>query len=147
MEKEIIMPETFRSVVPIQIRFSDIDALGHINNNVYFSYFDLGKSFYFENLKTSYVSWTDGIIVIARIETDFISPVFYKEDIVVESKIKKIGNKSAVFVQQIKNTLTNDVKCRSSSVIVAYNPKTKVAMSIPDIWKKGISEFEGMSFE
>lgn len=135
--------ELFKSILPIQIRFNDIDALGHINNNIYLSYFDLGKIEYFENLRSSYVSWIDGLIVVARLEVDFIKPVFYKEKIAVDSKIISVGNKSAVFVQQIRNTLTNEVKCKCSSVIVAYNPKTKESMLIPDIWRRGISEYEG----
>ncbi|HCO67439.1 MAG TPA: acyl-CoA thioester hydrolase [Dysgonomonas sp.] len=145
MEKEIVVEE-FKASVPIQIRFNDIDALGHINNNVYFSFFDLGKTTYFEDLKASYVSWTDGIVVIARIEVDFIAPVFYKEQIVVDSKITKIGNKSAVFMQQIRNSITNEIKCRAMSVVVTYNPKTMTAMPIPAIWRNAISEFEGIEF-
>lgn len=145
MEKEIVVEE-FKASVPVQIRFNDIDALGHINNNVYFSFFDLGKTTYFEDLKASYVSWTDGIVVIARIEVDFIAPVFYKEQIVVDSKITKIGNKSAVFMQQIRNSITNEIKCRAMSVVVTYNPKTMTAMPIPAIWRNAISEFEGIEF-
>lgn len=141
-----INEEKFKSSLPIQIRFNDIDALGHINNNIYLSYFDLGKIEYFENLKSSYVSWTDGIIVVARLEVDFIQPVFYKESIAVDSKILKVGNKSAVFLQHVRNTLTNEVKCKCTSVIVAYNPKTMVSMPIPDIWRKGMSEYEGQEF-
>jgi len=145
MEVEI-KEEVFNATIPIQIRFNDIDALGHINNNVYFSFFDLGKTHYFEDLRASYVSWTDGMIVVARIEVDFIAPVFYKEQIVVESKITKIGNKSAVFIQQIRNSLTNEVKCRAMSVVVTYNPKTMTAMPIPQIWRDAISGFEGIQF-
>jgi len=147
MKTEEIKEETFRASLPIQIRFNDIDALGHINNNVYFSFFDLGKTTYFEDLKASYVSWTDGIVVIARIEVDFIAPVFYKEPIVVESKITKIGNKSAVFLQQIRNSLTNEIKCSATSVVVTYNPKTMTAMPIPAIWRNAISEYEGKNFQ
>ena len=141
-----IKEEIFKNSLPIQIRFSDIDAIGHINNNIYFSYFDLGKASYFEDLKSSYVSWTDGIIVVAHLEVDFLVPVFYKETIAVDSKIIKVGNKSAVFLQQIRNTLTNEVKCRCTSVVVAFNPKTNKGMAIPDIWRRGMSEFEGVQF-
>lgn len=141
-----IKEELFKSSLPIQIRFNDIDALGHINNNLYFSYFDLGKAEYFENLKASYVSWTEGIIVIARIEVDFITPVFYKEQITVDTKITRIGNKSATCLQQIRNSLTNEIKCRCTSVIVAYDPKTMSGMPIPEIWRNGMSEFEGVQF-
>ena len=144
--KEEVSKDIFKSTLPIQIRFNDIDSLGHINNNIYFSYFDLGKINYLENLRTSYVSWTDGIIVIARIEVDFIAPVFYKEKVAVDTKVTKIGTKSVVFLQQVRNTLTGEIKCRCNSVVVAYNPKTSQAMAVPEIWRHGMSEFEEMKF-
>lgn len=145
-EREIT-EETFRHTLPIQIRFNDVDSIGHINNNIYFSYFDLGKINYFENLKASYVSWIDGIIVIARIEVDFIAPVFYKEDIVVDTKIVRVGNKSVTLLQQIRNSLTNEIKCRCSSVVVTYNPKELVAMKVPQIWKESIIDYEGLDIK
>ncbi|NDW19615.1 acyl-CoA thioesterase [Dysgonomonas sp. 216] len=141
-----INTEHFRHSLPIQIRFNDIDAIGHINNNIYFSYFDLGKTYYFEDLKASYVSWTEGIIVVARIETDFLSPIYYKESIVVETKVKKIGTKSFTLLQQIRNVKTQEIKCRCTSIIVAYNAQLQTSMDIPDVWRDGISVYEGTDF-
>ena len=43
---EITTP--FRHSIPVQLRFNDIDILGHLNNSVYFTLFDLGKTRYFE---------------------------------------------------------------------------------------------------
>jgi len=142
-----IKEENFNHTLPIQIRFNDIDAVGHINNNEYFSYFDLGKSVYFDNLKASTVSWTDGFIVIARIETDFYSPIYYKESIVVDTKILKIGTKSVTMLQQIRNVKTNEIKCRCKSIIVAYDAVLQTSMDIPDVWKKAIAGYEGMDLE
>jgi len=141
-----IKEELFRHSVPIQIRFNDIDAIGHINNNIYFSFFDLGKTYYFEDLRADTVSWTEGIIVVARIETDFLSPIYYKESIVVDTKILKIGTKSLTMLQQIRNVKTGEVKCRCKSIIVAYDAKLQTSMDIPDIWRDGISNYEGTDF-
>ncbi|WP_165020353.1 MULTISPECIES: acyl-CoA thioesterase [unclassified Dysgonomonas] len=138
-----IKEETFKTTLPIQIRFSDIDALGHINNNIYFSYFDLGKTDYFEKIKSSLVNWTEGIVVIAHISVDFFSPIYYKEIVAVDTKVIKLGEKSGVCLQQIRNIKTNEIKCRCESVFVTYNPDTQSSMAIPDIWRKAISEFEG----
>lgn len=33
----------------VQLRFNDIDILGHLNNTVYFSLYDLGKARYMED--------------------------------------------------------------------------------------------------
>ena len=35
---------TYRHVMPVQIRFSDVDQYGHMNNSSYFSIYDLAKT-------------------------------------------------------------------------------------------------------
>lgn len=138
-----IKPETFKTTLPIQIRFGDIDAMGHINNNIYFSYFDLGKTSYFEKICPTAISWTDGLIVVAHIEVDFFSPIYYKESIVVDTKIIRLGEKSGTVMQQIRNVKSNEIKCRCTSVFVAYDANTQSSIPIPDSWREVISKYEG----
>lgn len=135
----------FKTTLPIQIRFNDLDALGHVNNNMYFSFFDLGKINYFEKVKASKFSWMAGTIVVARIETDFYSPIYYKEPIVVDTKVARLGNKSGTFIQQIRNVKTDEVKCRCTSTFVAYNPDLQASMPIPDAWREAIEEYENIA--
>ena len=40
----------FKRSTSVQLRFNDIDALGHVNNSVYFQFFDLAKTEYFAGL-------------------------------------------------------------------------------------------------
>ena len=135
--------EQFKSSLPIQIRFNDIDAMGHINNNIYLSYFDLGKNAYMEAVKGSGLSWTEGAIVIAHIEMDFLKPVFYRRKITVDSKIIKIGEKSGVFLQQIRDLENDAVMCVCKSVFVYYDADTATSVSIPSSWREAMSKFEG----
>lgn len=139
-----ISEEIFKRTIPIQIRFNDIDSIGHINNNIYYSYYDLGKIAYLDQLKAESVSWTDGQIVLARTESDFFFPVFYKEKIAVDTKIIYLGNKSGIFLQQIRNTDTNQIKSRCKSVFVTFNAKTNSSIEVPDDWRRVISAFEGL---
>lgn len=37
----------YRHHQPIQLRFNDIDMLGHVNNTLYFEYMDMAKTRYF----------------------------------------------------------------------------------------------------
>ncbi|MDR1810535.1 MAG: acyl-CoA thioesterase [Prevotella sp.] len=136
--------EIFRHSLPIQIRFNDIDAIGHINNNVYFSYFDLGKVSYFEDIKASYVSWIEGIVVLAHLEVDFLSPIYYKEPLAVDTKALKVGTKSITLLQQLRNVKTQEVKCRCTSVIVAYDANLQASMDIPPVWKEAVLAYDAM---
>lgn len=138
--------EEFKSSLPIQIRFNDIDAMGHINNNIYLSYFDLGKNAYLEAVKGSGLSWTEGAIVIAHIEMDFLKPTFYRRHVAVDSKIIKLGDKSGVFLQRIRDMENNEVKCICKSVFVYYDAGAATSVSIPPVWREAIERYEGKNF-
>ena len=43
-------PEDFRFSCPIDVRFRDIDAMGHVNNAVYATYFENARAGYIEAL-------------------------------------------------------------------------------------------------
>ena len=38
----------FKHTLPVQLRFNDIDALGHVNNSIYFTFYDLGKPLFWK---------------------------------------------------------------------------------------------------
>ena len=50
MEEEV----KFNHFMPAQIRFSDVDQFGHVNNSVYFSLYDLAKTTYFKDVLVSH---------------------------------------------------------------------------------------------
>ncbi len=37
----------FHHTMPMQIRFNDVDKFGHVNNTIYFQFYDTGKTEYF----------------------------------------------------------------------------------------------------
>ena len=67
---------SFRHIIPIQIRFSDVDQFGHMNNSVYFSLYDLAKTSYFRDVFGEH-DWRKFAVVVANINADFLAPVFF----------------------------------------------------------------------
>lgn len=51
------MNDIFPSWYPLQIRFRDLDPLAHVNNTVYFTYFEEARSHYFDQLETWLKEW------------------------------------------------------------------------------------------
>src|SRR5262249_43847688 len=43
------MDDNFPCWYPVQIRFRDLDPLAHVNNAVYFTYFEEARSYYFSD--------------------------------------------------------------------------------------------------
>ena len=71
MEEEI----KFNHTLPIQLRFNDVDKFGHVNNTVYFSFYDLGKTEYFASV-CPHVDWQKDGIVVVHIEADFLAQIY-----------------------------------------------------------------------
>lgn len=137
------MEQVYKHEIPLQLRFNDIDILGHLNNSVYFNFFDLGKSRYFEAVRGKKLDWRTADIVIASIHADFLAPVFFSEPIAVQTAVTEIGNKSFKIIQRVVNTQTGQIKCVCTSVMVGFDIATVSAKPISDDWKQDIMKYEG----
>jgi len=133
----------FNHTIPIQLRFNDFDALGHVNNSVYFSFYDLGKTSYFSEVIPNMSLDKKVGVVIANIQVNFILPVYPEEHVAVQTAVVEIGNKSFKLFQQLIDTDTNEVKCICRTVMVGFDAKTKVTRAISDEWRKAMTDFEG----
>lgn len=126
----------------IQIRFGDIDIMGHVNNGVQLSYLDLGRLDYFEQVYGQTIDWNDAALIVAHLEIDYLSPILLKDKIEVHTCIHKIGNKSVSMTQNIVDIATGEIKTRTNQVMVAYSQKFGESIKVPETLKIRIREFE-----
>lgn len=128
----------FKHSTPIQIRFNDIDLAGHVNNAVFQYYYDYGKLRFMDSTFEDIIDWTKSGFVLLNINVDYISPIYLHEEIIVETRIDQVKNKSIVIQQLIraKGTSNEDgIKSVAKSVMVAYDFITKESMEIPQSWR------------
>jgi len=133
----------FNHSTPIQLRFNDFDALGHVNNSVYFSFYDLGKTCYFNQIMPDMSESKEVGVVIANIHVSFLLPVYPGEKVAVETAVVEIGNKSFKLLQQLIDLDSKEVKCICHTVMVCFDAKTKTTRPISDEWRKAMTDFEG----
>ncbi len=126
----------------VQVRFSDIDMLRHVNNIVLQQYYDLGKIDYFRNVVGMPAIWTEEAFIVVSTKVDFIEEVRMDDKIVVETSITKIGTKSLTFHQDMVDFTTRKVKSRNESVMVAFDLNQRVSMEIKPQWRQSIEEHE-----
>ncbi|MCB9018237.1 MAG: acyl-CoA thioesterase [Prevotellaceae bacterium] len=126
----------------IQMRFNDIDVLGHVNNAVQIIYFDYGKVKYFETLKDQILDWSGSDLVMVHFEVDFVEPIFRENQIMVKTKVYEIGNKSIKLVQTLQDSETGHVKSVCRSVMCGFDTKTNESLLISDEWRNLIQKFE-----
>lgn len=133
---------TFHHTLPIQLRFNDVDKFGHVNNAVYFSFYDLGKTDYFSSV-CPHVDWEKDGIVVVHIEADFVAQIFGSDHIAVQTAVTEIGKKSFRLMQRVIDRDTGEVKCTGTSVMVAFDLEKHQSKPLTEEWIKAICEFEG----
>ena len=138
--------EIYKHSIPVQLRFNDTDALGHVNNSVYLSFYDLGKTDYFNTIRGLEIKQRDVDVVIAHIDVDFIAPVFLNDHIAVQTRVSAIGNKSFSLKQRIVDQETGEEKCVCHTVMVGFDFETNTAKPISKEWRDAIELYEGHSY-
>lgn len=133
----------FKHKYPTQLRFSDFDMLGHVNNSVYLQIMDLGKVDYFAKATGKTPDTKGTIPVVAHIDIDFDQPTMPGEQVMVETATECIGTKSITLRQQIVNADNGSVKCRTRVVMVNLDLRTGATAEITDADRMAISRYEG----
>lgn len=118
----------------VQPRWSDFDMLGHVNNTVYFQYFDLAKSDFFLSRLGGDIDLRSVAPVVVNVNCDFAAPTLPGEPIEVRSRVTKIGEKSLTFEQSVVNPATGSLKCSCTTVMVAFNLRAGASVAVPDSW-------------
>jgi acyl-CoA thioester hydrolase len=86
--------------VPIEVIYRDLDAMGHVNNAVYFSYFELGRQKYWEaavGLKTVF----DIAFVVASASIDYRRPAHLGDRLSLDVRLPRTGTSSFDFVYSL----------------------------------------------
>lgn len=131
--------ETFAHITPVQIRFNDVDIMGHVNNAVHQHYYDYARLEFFREVFGETIDWDRQALVLAAITVDYLEPIQLDDKVEVRTWITRIGNKSLNMSQEIMQAKTGSIKSKSNSVLVGYNRLQGETITIPTAWKERIS--------
>ncbi len=106
----------------VQVRFADLDVLGHVNNSVYLTYFEAARVYYFKHLLQSDWDWQTDSVVLVKNEVEYLRPIFLHDVPEIEISTAHVGTKSFTFHYDIR---VKGVQCsKGSSTLVAFDAKT-----------------------
>lgn len=136
----------FRHHIPLQMRFIDIDMLGHLNNSVYFTFMDLAKTRYFQAVLGDKLDFGRFGVVIVNVNCDFCAPTFFDDEIECDTAVVAIGEKSLTLEQRVFSPKDGVVKCRCRTIMSGFDAKTLTSVPITDEWRQAIEKYEGRTF-
>ncbi len=128
-----------RFTTEIQMRFRDLDAMGHVNNAVYLSYCELARTQFY--LKHSFKrSLHDIDFILAHVDMDYVSAAEWGDRIEVSVWPSMIGESSFTLSYELRDKTSNRLLATSSSVLVSYDYDKKKTKPIPAEFRKMLEE-------
>lgn len=115
---------------PVQLRFSDIDSMGHVNNSRYLSFLEDSRIQLLATIAESGPKTLMGLI-LARVEIDYVKPVLLtREPVEVEVWISHVGSKSFTLGSVIRQG--DAVTANANAVLVAFDYATQTSRALFD---------------
>jgi len=133
--------EGYALALPVEVRFRDMDSMGHVNNAVFFTYF--------ENARIAYWRAVPGIrsrraldYILARAECDFRSPVALEDELTCHIRVGSFGRSSFTFEYLLREERTGRIVAEGRTVQAMYDYASRTTRPIDEGLKAAIREFE-----
>ncbi len=122
---------------PIQIRFKDVDALGHVNNANHLTYFETARIDYFRAVISVPIDWETEGMILKHQSVDYKKPILLNDQIAVDTWFVRAGNTSFELhysLVRINKDGSETEMASGTSIIVCYNYKEQRTTPVPKIW-------------
>ena len=122
--------EGYPFVVPVEVRFRDLDALGHVNNVVTLTYMESARIAWWIHVTGR--DLREMSMILARTEIDYRSPATYGERLLVGVRCASMRRSSFVLEFRVEEQGTGRVVAEARKVLVHYDYAAGRSTPIPD---------------
>ena len=139
----------FAHRVTIDVRFSDTDAMGHVNNAVYLTYCEMARIRYWSDVTgESLAARHHGAesLILAEARITYRAPVFHGEAVTVESRATHIGRSSFTLEHRLTASRPDGIArlvAVSESILVRYDYGSGRPVALGEAFVEAIETFEG----
>ncbi len=132
-------------VMTIPVAWGEMDAMGHVNNIIYFRYFESVRIDYFRKLDLIGYQQETGIgPILASTECRYKFPLHFPDTVMVGTKILSMEEDRFVMGYEVFSTTHKRIAADGEGVIVTYDYHNNKKVPIPDLMRKKIMELEKM---
>jgi len=125
--------ESYPVVIEIPVVWGEMDAFQHVNNVVYFRYFESARIAYFEKLDVMDLMNRTGIgPILATTSCRFRAPLTYPDKVLIGAKVTNIEQDRFTMNYLLVSTRLQKAAAEGDGLIVAFNYRENKKAVIPD---------------
>ena len=130
-------------VIEIPVVWGEMDAFQHVNNVVYFRYFESARIAYFEKLDVMDLMNRTGIgPILATTSCRFRAPLTYPDKVFIGAKVVNIEQDRFTMNHLVVSKRLQKVAAEGDGLIVAFNYRENKKATISDELKQRIQDIE-----
>jgi acyl-CoA thioester hydrolase len=132
-------------VVSIPVAWGEMDALQHVNNIVYFRYFETARLAYFEKIKfmDAAQSGRSGPI-LAEASCKFRAPLMYPDTVWIGVSAGSVEVDRFTMSMRLVSEKLGKIAAEGTALIVSYDYNAKRKAALPELVRQKIEEIEGV---
>lgn len=135
----------FPVTLDIAVAWGDMDAFGHVNNIMYFRYFESTRIEYMNRVEASLTSPVAFHPILASTRCDYLSPVVFPDTVTGHARVSRMGNSSFTMEYELSSRAQGKVVARGEAVVVNIDPKSGKSQPIPFALRDNIEALEKSS--
>ncbi|MCX7839426.1 MAG: acyl-CoA thioesterase [Anaerolineae bacterium] len=129
-------------VIEIPVAWGEMDALGHVNNIVYFRYFESGRIAYFRQI--DFIASPDKEVgpILGSINCKFKYPITFPDTVSVGVRTIQIEEDRLVIEHCVVSHAAQRIAAQGEGVVVAYDYRARKKTTLPAEIKQRIQALE-----
>jgi acyl-CoA thioester hydrolase len=130
-------------VIEFPVAWGEMDAMSHVNNIVYFRYFESARIAYFEKADMfSYMTETGIGPILATISCKFKIPLSYPDHVLIGAKVISIEKDRFIMNHVVVSKKHQKVAAEGDGVIVIFNYRQGKKVTVPEVVKERILDIQ-----
>ena len=135
---------TFPVRLVLSVQWGEMDAYGHVNNTVYFRWFESARMAYFARLGWPEVERATGVgPILHSTRARFRAPLEWPDEVEVTTRAVEVGEDRFTMLYEIRSRALGRVAAEGEGLIVAFDYRSKRKAALPLAVRERLAALEG----
>lgn len=129
--------------IVVPVAWGEMDSYGHVNNAVYFRWFESGRMAYFHALGWPAIEKESGIgPILHSTEARFRVPLEYPDEVEITTRVTDVQADRFTMQYEIRSRKLGRIACAGNGLVVAYDYRALAKAALPEEIARRIAELE-----
>lgn len=134
--------DTYRWFLTIATRWADNDVYGHVNNTVYYEWFDTAVNRWLVETGLLNIDKGDPIGLVVETSCSYFAPLSFPGDVEVGIAVERLGSSSVTYLIGVFGKDAADASAQGHFTHVYVGRDGRRPALLPEAWRAKLSELQ-----